>query len=265
MNYYERHLGDYARDTPHLTMLEHGAYTAIMDRYYATERGLPDEEIFRLTRARSKEEKAAVQTVLKEYFTLVDGLWKKGRIEEEIAKANKRILAAKSNGRKGGRPKTENPMETQQEPIGFSLGSIPETQSKALHAPCSMLQSSPPTPSGGNVVSLRPKKPKAITLKTYLAECGKSGRAPVQDGDPAFVYADKVGLPDEMIRLAWEVFAAKYVEASQKQSVDNGWPLKFKNAIEGNWGKLWWRSESGWELTTAGRQAQLAYPLEGSV
>ncbi len=25
MNYYERHLGDYAKDTAHLSMLEHGA------------------------------------------------------------------------------------------------------------------------------------------------------------------------------------------------------------------------------------------------
>ena len=38
MNYYERHLGDYARDTGHLSMLEHGAYSLLLDRYYATRR-----------------------------------------------------------------------------------------------------------------------------------------------------------------------------------------------------------------------------------
>lgn len=27
MNYYERHLGDYARDTGHLSIMEHGVYT----------------------------------------------------------------------------------------------------------------------------------------------------------------------------------------------------------------------------------------------
>ncbi len=30
MNYYERHLGDYAKDTAHLTMIEHGAYTLLL-------------------------------------------------------------------------------------------------------------------------------------------------------------------------------------------------------------------------------------------
>ena len=30
MNYYERHLGDYARDTAHLSMMEHGAYGLLL-------------------------------------------------------------------------------------------------------------------------------------------------------------------------------------------------------------------------------------------
>lgn len=86
MNYYERHLGDYARDTAHLTMLEHGAYTLLMDRYYTTEVGIPADQVHRLMRARSKEEKAAVDVVLDEFFSLSNGVWVKGRIEEEIEK-----------------------------------------------------------------------------------------------------------------------------------------------------------------------------------
>ena len=31
MNYYERHLGDYARDAGHLSMLEHGAYALLLN------------------------------------------------------------------------------------------------------------------------------------------------------------------------------------------------------------------------------------------
>lgn len=84
MNYYERHLGDYAKDTLHLSMLEHGAYTLLMDRYYSTERGIPSEQVYRVALARSKDEKAAVDSVLSEFFTLNDGVWVKGRIEEEI-------------------------------------------------------------------------------------------------------------------------------------------------------------------------------------
>ena len=29
VNYWERHIGDYARDAGHLSMLEHGAYTLV--------------------------------------------------------------------------------------------------------------------------------------------------------------------------------------------------------------------------------------------
>lgn len=104
VNYYERHLGDYARDTAHLSMVEHGAYTLLLDRYYATERGIPADQVHRLARARSEDERAAVDAVLADFFKLVDGLWVHGRVESEIQKANNRINAARENGKKGGNP-----------------------------------------------------------------------------------------------------------------------------------------------------------------
>lgn len=143
MNYYERHLGDYARDTAHLSLLEHGVYTLLLDRYYATEAGIPADQAHRVARARTDEERAAVDVVLSEFFTLTDGVWKQGRVEGEIEKANARINAARENGRRGGRPKgnrTETQLDTQQEPTGFSVGSQIETQSKALQTPDSIHQ-----------------------------------------------------------------------------------------------------------------------------
>ena len=87
LNYYERHLGDYAKDTAHLSMMEHGAYNLLLDRYYATEQGIPDSNVFRIARARTKEEKNAVKTVLSEFFELIEGVWINHRSEEEISKA----------------------------------------------------------------------------------------------------------------------------------------------------------------------------------
>jgi len=84
MNYYEHHLGDYAKDTGHLSMLEHGAYRILLDRYYSTEAGIPEGQVYRLARARSEEEKAAVDVVLEEFFYLVDGIWINRRAEEEL-------------------------------------------------------------------------------------------------------------------------------------------------------------------------------------
>lgn len=138
MNYYEHHLGDYAKDTGHLSMLEHGAYRTLLDRYYSTEEGIPAAQVYRLARARSEEERQAVDVVLEEFFELIDGVWINGRAEEEIAKAAVRINAAQANGKKGGRPKKTVPAteaETQQKPSGFSLGSETETQQKAHQAP----------------------------------------------------------------------------------------------------------------------------------
>ena len=85
MNFYERHLGDYARDTGHLSLLEHGAYTLLLDRYYSTEKPIPAKQAERLARATTKPERDAVKAVLDEYFTLEDdGCWHHKRVDEEI-------------------------------------------------------------------------------------------------------------------------------------------------------------------------------------
>ncbi len=139
MNYYERHLGDYAKDTAHLTMIEHGAYGLLLDRYYGTEAGIPADQVHRIARARTREEKHAVDVVLAEFFQLAaDGIWINKRAEEEIAKAQVKIKVAQENGKSGGRPRknqsgSEN--ETQQKPSGFYAGSENETQQKAHQAP----------------------------------------------------------------------------------------------------------------------------------
>ena len=140
MNYYERHLGDYARDTAHLSIMEHGVYTLLLDRLYATEEGIPAEQVYRLARARTADERKAVDAVLAEYFVLENNVYSNGRASREIARAQAKIAAARSNGRTGGRPKA-NPDLTQPKPTGLLLGSVLETQMKALQTPDSRLQS----------------------------------------------------------------------------------------------------------------------------
>lgn len=84
MNYYEHHLGDYAKDTGHLSMLEHGAYRILLDRYYSTEAGIPEDQVYRLARARTDAERAAVDAVLAEFFTRISGVWINRRAEAEL-------------------------------------------------------------------------------------------------------------------------------------------------------------------------------------
>lgn len=117
MNYYRHHIGDYARDTAHLSMVEDAAYRRMLDLYYATERPLPAlDPLCRLIRARSREERAAVAQVLSEFFFESDGGWHQKRCDTEIAARQEKAETNRVNGRVGGRPKTkpkDNPQETQ--------------------------------------------------------------------------------------------------------------------------------------------------------
>lgn len=88
MNYYEHHLGDYAQATAHLSLLEDAVYSRLIRKYYASEKPIPADvaAVQRLVGARSKEERAAVETVLNEFFELRDDGWHQARCDAEIAR-----------------------------------------------------------------------------------------------------------------------------------------------------------------------------------
>jgi len=88
MNWYKRHIGDYIKDCAHLSLIEHGVYSRLLDVYYTRESGIPDDQAARLVGARSKEERAALKAVLSEFFQLKEGIWTQARCEEEISAAS---------------------------------------------------------------------------------------------------------------------------------------------------------------------------------
>jgi uncharacterized protein YdaU (DUF1376 family) len=99
MNYIELHLGDYEKSTAHLSACEDGIYGRLLRRYYDTELPLPADvkAVQRLVRARTREEKNAVATVLTEFFYLKDEGYRNTRCDEEIARfQDKRKKAASS-------------------------------------------------------------------------------------------------------------------------------------------------------------------------
>ena len=107
MNYYKFNIGDYAAATRHLTMIEHGAYRLLLDVYYTTERPLPADvkASARKAGARSKEEIAAVEIVLSEFFVLTEEGWIQNRCDSEIALFQSKAETNKAVGKLGGRPK----------------------------------------------------------------------------------------------------------------------------------------------------------------
>lgn len=219
MNYYERHLGDYARDTAHLSILEHGVYGLLLDRYYATEQGIPADQVHRLARARSDDERQAVDVVLSDFFDLVDGLWINHRAEEEITKAQLKIKTAQENGKRGGRPKKpEQPQpdtgakpnggqnETDQKPNGFSSGSDFETQQKAHQSPDTRHQEEvlgsssgmPGEEQGENATSTTPTPTPQGSVAVLLRQLGIDA-SPALLRHPDFVEAMTQSLADWQI------------------------------------------------------------------
>ncbi len=149
MNFYKRHIGDYLKDTAHLSLLEHGVYTRLLDVYYTREAGIPDDQAARLIGARARDELSALKVVLDEFFELVDGTWMQQRCEREIQDASTKAEANRENGRKGGRPKAkknppDNPDGTQNEtdgkPNGNPPGSVSLTEKNLSQTPDSRLK-----------------------------------------------------------------------------------------------------------------------------
>ena len=130
MNYYERYCGDYQRDTAHLSLAEHGAYTMLLDTYFSVEKPLPSDlhSLYRVCRAMTRLEQQAVKSVAEQFFPVspVDGFRHNQRADREIAKARPKIEAARNNGRKGGRPPKEaghgQEMEKLDKPTGLAMG-----------------------------------------------------------------------------------------------------------------------------------------------
>ena len=123
MNWYKHYMGDYARDTAHLTILQHGTYRLLLDHYYATEKPLQAHipTLQRIIRATTPDEQDAVRTVLKEYFVLLDGFYSHSRADKELQKYQAQVEHNRTVGKLGGRPR--NPEITQvvilDNPSGF--------------------------------------------------------------------------------------------------------------------------------------------------
>ena len=101
MNYYKRHLGDYARDTGHLSALEHGVYTLLLDWYYVNEKPIPEDRAVRIARGNHEE----TMMVLNEFFKPTAKGWVHSRADREIREYIAKAEKNRESGKLGGRPK----------------------------------------------------------------------------------------------------------------------------------------------------------------
>ncbi len=170
MHYYTRHLGDYTMSTAHLSMMEHGAYTLLLDQHYATEKPLPTDMnmLCRILRASSKVEMAAIKTVLEQFWTLTETGWVQKRAQEEMLRYAERTVINKATGLRGGRPK-KNTHET--EHITESVSeSLTEREPNRNPIPTTNTNKNPNTPP-----TRPPSTGKTPPQKRTAAPPGKPG------------------------------------------------------------------------------------------
>lgn len=127
MNFWKRYPGDYTGKTAHLSLAEHGAYTLLLDAYYAQGESLSGESslIYRICRATTAADKRAVDAVLRQFFRKKCGRWVNDRADQELQIAAARIEIARKNGAAGGRPQ-----KPKKNPAGFQNETQTLTQKK---------------------------------------------------------------------------------------------------------------------------------------
>jgi uncharacterized protein YdaU (DUF1376 family) len=115
--YYRFFVGDYLRDAGHLSLLEHGAYRRLIDLYMSGGGPLPFDmpRLYRLLHATSKEEQAAVQVVVEEFFRMDGGCLRHKRCDREIQYSLSVHLGAKANAEvRWSRHRKKNELENKE-------------------------------------------------------------------------------------------------------------------------------------------------------
>lgn len=132
MHYYKRNIGDYHKKAGRLTMLQHGAYTLLLDACYDREKFPTLAEAIEWLWAETKEEIEAIEFVLNKFFAETDGVFVQARIESELAdyadkaatnrrialeREEKRRLKSTNRAHDVNESKTDRHLTTNQEPL----------------------------------------------------------------------------------------------------------------------------------------------------
>jgi hypothetical protein len=193
-------------------MLEHGAFTLLLDTLYSTGTPLPTDRklLYRICSAFTKRERNAVESVLSNFFFEKPTGFSNKRFEKEVSDSESRINAAQSNGKLGGRPPKQKPSGN------------PE------HNPAESYPAPAPAPYKDLEPKTYPAPPALVPIALWLSfvEMRKKIRKPLTEGAA------------ELIRRE----LSKLSEQGQdpigilEQSVMNSWagvfPLKGKNNAE---------------------------------
>jgi len=230
MHYFKRNIGDYHKKAGRLNMLQHGAYTLLIDACYDRERFPSKDEAIDWCWASSADEIAAVEFVLLKFFDLVDGTYRQNRIAEEIeqyhatALVNARIAQEREAKKRVEKARSVNAAST------VEHESTPNQEPLTINQEPLNIQDTP-----AKAVAVLSKKPKFDLLDSvpdldqqvaadFLA-VRKSKRAPMTATALALITseADKAGITTaEAIAIAagrgWQSFKAEWIADNKQQT-----------------------------------------------
>jgi hypothetical protein len=111
----------------------------------------------------------------------------------------------------------------------------------------------PPTPATAGEGKPARRKREKVTFTAFVQACREAGEKPIRPADPIFAFADDARIPREFLELAWREFARKHRDSGRTQK---DWRAHFRDAVRGNWGKVWYFPGEGEPaaLTTVGVQ-----------
>lgn len=137
MHKYLHHIGDFMRDTSHLSPVEECFYRRALDWYYLNEKPFPNDmkEVCRLLRAKGKIQTQAVETVFNDFFFVEENKLKNSRCEKEITSYTSKNISNRVNGSLGGRPKKNNDLQNHDGFGSVNDGLLDETREKGNHKP----------------------------------------------------------------------------------------------------------------------------------
>jgi len=214
LNYYERHIGDYLKDTAHLSLLEHGVYGRLLDVYYTREAALPDAQVARLIGARSKDEIAAMRAVLAEFFVQEEGGdWIQMRCEREIERfKDKQAKAKRSADARWSASKAHS-------------------EGNANASPDAMR-----THSEGNAPRARPQTPDTSLVPKVQTDRGaaKRGTRLPQDwepGEPGMAFAAQQGLTNGRAAAEVEKFRDHWAAKTGSDATKADWQAAWRNWV----------------------------------
>lgn len=233
MFYFKFHIGDYRRETQHLTLLEHGVYMTLMSTYYTSEQPLPKDErqLLRLAGARTDEEKQAVLDIVNEFFIPTETHWVHSRIDFELSEYHSKAEANRENGKKGGRPKKNAPEKPTNNQSGFDS---PQNKTQVV---------SEIKPNDNPNISLTNKPINLLTNEPIInnIDSDKPKKKSVMKTLPNdFVISDQVRKwasenNHHNLEIHFERFT-EYAKSNGKKYAD--WDSAFKRAIREDWGKV---------------------------